>query len=145
MTPESSSTDKLRVIVAGGGVAALETVLALADLAPDRTDVTVLAPNSEFVYRPMTVAEPFAYGTARRYPLAPIVADAGGRLLADELVRVDPSSRTIHTKSDQPIPYDALMLALGATATERYKHALTIDDRRMDEPLNGLIQDVEGG
>ncbi len=145
MTPADSSTDRLRVIVAGAGVAALETLLALADLAPEQTDVTVLAPSSEFVYRPMTVAEPFAYGPARRYPLAPIVADAGGRLLADELVRVDPSSRTIHTKSDQPIPYDALMLALGATATERYKHALTIDDRRMDETLHGLIQDVEGG
>ena len=145
MTPADSSTDRLRVIVAGAGVAALETLLALADLAPEQTDVTVLAPSSEFVYRPMTVAEPFAYGPARRYPLAPIVADAGGRLLADELVRVDPSSRTIHTKSDQPIPYDALMLGLGATATERYKHALTIDDRRMDETLHGLIQDVEGG
>jgi sulfide:quinone oxidoreductase len=145
MTPPSSPPEKLRVIVAGGGVAALETVLALADLAPDRTEVTVLAPNSEFVYRPMTVAEPFAYGPARRYPLAQIVGDAGGRLLTEELVRVDPASRTIHTKSDELIPYDALMLGLGATATERYAHALTIDDRRMDETLHGLIQDVEGG
>jgi sulfide:quinone oxidoreductase len=133
------------VIVAGGGVAALETVLALAALAPERTDVTMLAPNSEFVYRPMTVAEPFAYGPARRYPLAQIVGDAGATLLAGELVAVDPASRTIHTRSDEPIPYDALMLALGATATKRYDHAVTIDDRRMDETLHGLIQDVEGG
>jgi len=145
MAPESSSADRLRVIVAGGGVAALETVLALADLAPELTDVTVLAPNSEFVYRAMTVAEPFAYGSAGRYPLAPIVGDAGAKLLADELVWVDPASRTIHTKGDEPISYDALMLALGATATKRYTHALTIDDRRMDETLHGLVQDVEGG
>src|SRR5271165_6395190 len=61
MTAESSHPEKLRVVVAGGGVAALETVLALADLASDQTDVTVLAPGSEFVYRPMTVREPFAY------------------------------------------------------------------------------------
>jgi sulfide:quinone oxidoreductase len=145
MNPAGSAPDKLRVIVAGGGVAALETVLALADLAPEYTDVTVLAPNSEFVYRPMTVREPFAYGAASRYPLAPIVADAGARLLADELVWVEPASRTIHTRGDQPIEYDALMLALGARATQRYPHALTIDDRRMDETLHGLIQDVEGG
>jgi len=145
MTPAGSPSDKLRVIVAGGGVAALETVLALADLAPERTEVTVLAPNSEFVYRPMTVREPFAYGAASRYPLAPIVADAGARLLADELVWVEPASRTIHTQGDEPIEYDALMLALGARATERYTHAVTIDDRRMDETLHGLIQDVEGG
>ena len=37
------------------------------------------------------------------------------------------------------------MLALGAHAVPRYKHAITIDDRRMDETLHGLIQDIEGG
>ena len=73
MNAESHNPEKLRVIIAGGGVAALETALALADLAPEHTDVTVIAPNTEFVYRPMAVREPFAYGPARRYPLAPIV------------------------------------------------------------------------
>ena len=37
------------------------------------------------------------------------------------------------------------MLALGARAVPRYEHAMTIDDRRMDETLHGLIQDIEGG
>ncbi len=66
-------------------MAALETALALADLAPDRTDVTVIAPNTEFVYRPMVVREPFAYGSAQRYPLARIVRDARAKLLEGEL------------------------------------------------------------
>ena len=47
--------------------------------------MTVLAPNEEFVYRPMTVREPFAYPAARRYPLAPIVRGAGAELLTGEL------------------------------------------------------------
>jgi len=146
MTTETPQTEnELRVIVAGGGVAALETVLALADLAPDRTDVTVIAPNREFVYRPMTVREPFAYGAAQRYPLASIVNDAGATLLSDELAWVDPGTQTIHTKGGQELPYDALMLALGASAHPRYEHALTIDDSHMDETLHGLIQDIEGG
>jgi sulfide:quinone oxidoreductase len=146
MTTETPQTEnELRVIVAGGGVAALETVLALADLAPDRTDVTVIAPNGEFVYRPMTVREPFAYGAAQRYPLASIVNDAGATLLSDELAWVDPGTQTIHTKGGQELPYDALMLALGASAHPRYEHALTIDDSHMDETLHGLIQDIEGG
>jgi sulfide:quinone oxidoreductase len=54
------------VIVAGGGVAALETTLALSELAPEQTDVSVIAPNEDFAYRPLSVREPFAYGTARR-------------------------------------------------------------------------------
>jgi sulfide:quinone oxidoreductase len=141
----SSRSEKLRVVIAGGGVAALETALALADLAPDRTDVTVIAPNTEFVYRPMVVREPLAYSSAHRYPLAPIIHDAGAQLITGELGWIDPATRTIHTKADDSIEYDALMLALGASITRRYPHALTIDDRDLEETMHGLIQDLEGG
>ena len=143
--PRPSHTGKLRVVIAGGGVAALETALALADLAFDRTDVTVIAPNAEFIYRPMVVREPFAYGAAHRYPLAPIVHDAGAKLITGELGWIDPVTQAIHTKADDSIEYDALMLALGASISKRYPHALTIDDRDLDETIHGLIQDVEGG
>ena len=51
MTTEATS-EKLRVIVAGGGVAALETTLALSELAPEQTDVSVIASNEDFAYRP---------------------------------------------------------------------------------------------
>ena len=55
MTTDTSHPEKLRVIVAGGGVAALETVLALRELAGEQADVSVIAPNTEFVYRPLAV------------------------------------------------------------------------------------------
>ncbi len=137
--------DKLRVVIAGGGVAALETALALAQLAGERTDVTLIAPNAEFSYRPLSVREPFAYGAARGYPLSRIAHDAQATLLVDELGFVDPDKHTVHTEDGRALEYDALVLALGARITARYKHALTIDDRRLDETLHGLIQDVEGG
>lgn len=136
---------KLHVVIVGGGVAGLETALGLRRLAPEQITTTVIAPNEEFVYRPMTVREPFAYPTARRYPLAQIVRDAGGDLLPDELAWVEPEEHTVHTKSEQALKYDALVLALGARAVPRYQHAITIDDRRLDETLHGLIKDIEGG
>ncbi len=138
-------TSKLRVVIAGGGVAGLEAALALGELAPGLTATTVLAPNSEFVDRPMTVREPFAYPQANRYPLEPLVRDAGAELVADELAWVDPVKRVVHTRSDGELEYDVLVLALGARITPRYKHAITIDDRQLDETLHGLIQDVEEG
>lgn len=143
--PRSSPAGKLRVVIAGGGVAALETALALADLAPDLTDVTVIAPDTEFVYRPMTVREPFAYNAARRYPLAQIIHDAGAKLITGKLGWVDRVTRTIHSEAGESLAYDALMLALGASISKRYTHALTIDDRDLDETMHGLIQDIEGG
>lgn len=146
MTGETAAhVGKLRVVIAGGGVAALETALALARLAGERTDVTLVAPNAEFAYRPLSVREPFAYGPARGYPLSRIARDAGATLLVDALGWVDPGRHTAHTEGGRAIEYDALVLALGARATARYKHALTIDDRRLDETLRGLVQDVEGG
>ncbi len=146
MTTEAGTqSDKLRVVIAGGGVAALETALALAQLAGERTDVTLIAPGAEFSYRPLSVREPFAYGAARSYPLSRIARDAHATLLVDELGFVDPDKHTVHTEGGRALEYDALVLALGARATARYKHALTIDDRRLDEALHGLIQDVEGG
>ena len=123
---------KFRVAIAGAGVAALETALALADLAPKLTDVTLIAPNDRFVYRPMTVREPFSYAKADSYELAPIVHDAGATMIEDELARIDPVSRALHTRSEQALEYDALVLALGARATVHYAHAVTIEDRHLE-------------
>ncbi len=139
------SQPKFRVLIVGGGVAAIEAALALHELAPEHTATTVLAPNEEFVYRPMTVREPFAYPAANRYPLARIVADAGAELVVDAMASVEPAKRLLHTKAGEALEYDALVLALGARAVPRYEHAITIDDRRMDETVHGLIQDIEGG
>jgi sulfide:quinone oxidoreductase len=141
----SSPRSKLRVLIVGGGVGALEAALALRQLAPEQTDVTVLAPNEEFVYRPMTVGEPFGYATAHRYPLAPIVAAAGAELRAGELDRVDRGERVVHTAAGEEIAYDAMLLAVGARPRPRFSSAMTIDDHCLDETLHGLIQDIEGG
>jgi sulfide:quinone oxidoreductase len=145
MSSEAAHPPKLRVLVVGGGVAALETVLALHDLARERVAVSVLAPNEQFVYRPMTVREPFAYAQAARYPLAPILADVGAELVAGRLGWVDHEKQLVHTADDEPLEYDVLVLALGAKLYPRYKHAVTIDDSHMDEALHGLIQDIENG
>jgi NADH dehydrogenase FAD-containing subunit len=45
-----TSHDRLRVVVAGGGVAGLETVLALAERACELLDVTLVVNQHEFVF-----------------------------------------------------------------------------------------------
>ncbi len=145
MTTQAGNPDKLRVLIAGGGVAGLEAMLALQDLAADRVEMTVLAARDEFVYRPMTVTEPLSLAGAHHYQLAPIVKDGGAELLADTLSWVDNEEQIAHTSGGLALAYDALVLALGARISPRYEHALTIDDRSMDQTLHGLIQDVELG
>ncbi len=145
MAPDPTSGERFEVLIAGGGVAGIEAALALRDLAADRVNLKLLAPNSEFVYRPMTVREPFSFGQAERYPLREAVDHVGGELIEDRFKAVDPSARTVRTESGAELRYDALILGLGAHIRPRYEHAVTIDDRRLDELLHGLIQDVEEG
>jgi len=137
--------EPFHVVIAGGGVAALEAALALRVLGGDDIEVTMIAPEADFVYRPMSVVEPFAFGSPARHPVGEITADIGAELLVDRIAWVDTEQRVAHTARELTVGYDALILALGARPVAFYEHALTIDDRRLDEILHGLIQDVEGG
>src|SRR4051794_11011204 len=123
MTTTDSQPDPRHVVVAGGGVAALETMLALRDLAGDRVRVLLLAPDTEFVYRPLSVGDPFALGSARRYPLSELVHTAGARLTGGRLAAVDPARRTLRTDQDEELAYDDLVVAIGARPQIVFEHA----------------------
>jgi sulfide:quinone oxidoreductase len=47
-----------RIVVAGGGIAAMEFILALRALIGAGAAVTVVGPNAELVLRPSLVAAP---------------------------------------------------------------------------------------
>jgi sulfide:quinone oxidoreductase len=134
-----------RVLIVGGSVAGLEAALALRDLAGEQVAITLLEPEREFVYRPLRVREPFAGPAAERYPLEAIARDLGIALVEDSFKWLEPEQHLAHTVGGQRLAYDALLLALGARRYARFKHALTLDDRLLDEQLHGVIQDVEAG
>ena len=122
----------LHVLIVGGGVAALEATLALRALAEDRVDIELLAPDEDFVYRPLAVAEPFRQGEARRFPLARLVELAGGRLTPGTLHEVDLDRRVARTAEGAELGWDVVLLALGARTREGVPGSLTFrgpDDR----------------
>jgi sulfide:quinone oxidoreductase len=142
----SSNSDSFNVLIAGGGVAALEAALALRELAGDRVHTTLLAPEAEFVYRPMKVLEPFvAFSDARRYSLEAIARDIGAELRRDAFKRLEPDRRVVHSELGVQLEYDAVLLALGAIARPRFEYALTLDDHGLGEQLQGLIEALERG
>jgi sulfide:quinone oxidoreductase len=133
------------IVIAGGGVAALEALIALHELAGERTSVTVLAPEPYFVYRPMAVAEPFCLGHAERHSLAAIVAEFGASFVSDSLREVDPDARTITTGAGETLAYDSLLIAVGARQDPAYRHAITFGAEGAPEALSGLLADLEDG
>src|SRR5689334_10229055 len=135
----------MRVLVAGGGVAGIEVLLGLRDLAGDRVETTLLAPEDDFVYRPMAVAEPFSRGRARRHPLSDIAADAGATLVRGALAAVEDATRTAVTADGQRLGYDALVVAVGAGSEPAVAHAMTWTPESDAEVYGGLLRDLEEG
>ena len=72
---------EFRVVICGGGVAAIEGLLRLRRLAGERVRITMVAPNDEFVYRPLAVAEAVAFGRARRHGLTAPVNEKARQLV----------------------------------------------------------------
>jgi sulfide:quinone oxidoreductase len=101
------------VLVAGGGVGAIETVLALQSLAPDRFDIELLAPERHFTYRSLLVGAAFQRTAPSRVELTAVAADRGFHVTRDALDRVDASAHEVITQEGARMRYDVLVLALG--------------------------------
>ena len=107
----------LRVLIAGGGVAALEAALALRALAGERVAVELLAPGPDFVNRPATVRNPFAALETPRLPLDRLV-DLGIAVRSDGLATVDADRHRLRTTDGAVLDYDRLIVATGAHAVQ---------------------------
>ena len=132
-----------RVVVAGGGVAGMEAVLALRELAGERVDITMLAPESTFAYRPMAVAVPFGRGHVQRLPLADFARETGTRLVRGALTAVEPGRAL--TSTGAALPYEALLVAVGAWSEPAVPGATTWTPELDQEVMGGLLADVEEG
>jgi sulfide:quinone oxidoreductase len=112
--PATNKAAVPRVVIAGGGVAGLETLLALRTFAPDRLDVTVLAPEFRFINLSMAVDQPFKPRRGRGFRLEDTVVELGARWHHGVLDRVESERHRVVTRNGEELPYDFLVLAVGA-------------------------------
>jgi sulfide:quinone oxidoreductase len=134
-----------RVLIAGGGVAALEAALALRALAEDRVSVEMLAPEPHFWYRPLAVAEPFDLGEARQFELTELATAAGATLSLGALAGVDAGRRLARTSAGSSVPYDVLLVACGAVPTPAVPGALTFRGPADTERIRTLLGEIVAG
>jgi sulfide:quinone oxidoreductase len=113
-TETQKQSSKPRVLIAGGGVAALEAMLALRELAGDRVQVELHAPRADFVYRPLAVGEPFHPGELLKYDLDELAERAGATFVLDSVTSVDPETHLVGTPARHQFPYDYLLICAGA-------------------------------
>jgi sulfide:quinone oxidoreductase len=134
-----------RVVVAGGGVAGLEAVMALHDLAGDRVEVTLAGPDDEFWLQALSVGEPFGSTPPRRYGVAEICAAHGAAFVRAAVQGVDVEARTVRVSSAEELPFDSLLLALGARPHAAYPEAVTFRGHQDVEALRAVVDEVDSG
>jgi sulfide:quinone oxidoreductase len=135
----------LRVLVAGGGVAGLETTLALRELAGDLVDVELISAEQHFWYRPLAVAEPFGRARAHRFGLPELAASAGAAFTPGVLLAVEPERRVVHTSWGVELAYDVLVAACGTKAIPVIEGALTFRGPSDSERFQALLAELETG
>ncbi len=142
---QATHQNPLRVVIVGGGVAAVEGLLALRAMAGSLVDVTLVAPEARFVFRPIAVAEPFGLSEPREHDLRALAKDQRAQLVEDSFTGLDSERRVARTARSGELEYDALMLALGARRSEALPGALTFRDSADVGAFRELLRELETG
>lgn len=129
----SQAHERPRVLVVGGGVAGVEALLALGDLAGERIELTLVAPEPAFLYKPLLVEEPFALDPAERHELAPLAEECGGNLVRGSLAAVRTDESLIELEDGTKLPYDRLVVCVGGRMRPAFEDAVTFPS---PDPLN---------
>jgi len=138
---ESAPDRKPRILIAGGGIAGIEALLALHDLAEDRVEITLAAPEPEFLYKPLSVEEPFSLAPAERRALEPLVGELGARFVPKALAAVRPADHVAELADGSDSTYDALVVCVGGRTRPAFAGAITFrasgQELDIDELLGG--------
>lgn len=126
--PAPKGPGRPRVLIAGGGVAGLEALLALRALAGDRVDITVLTPELKFFNRSMSTDQPFKPKRGRGIRLEGIFAEFDAHWVRDKLDAVDHEQCAVATRGGERLAYDRLVIALGAHPEQWVSRSLTYHD-----------------
>ena len=144
----------MKTLVAGGGVAAIETVLALQALAGERVTVELLAPGGDFVQRAAAVRAPFDGADTPRVALDELgvkrhrgalagvegnvaLTSDGGHFLFDRLV-VAVGARPVEAVPGATIFRGPISAGAVEYALNRERVVLTAPDARWTLPLYEL-------
>lgn len=136
----SGSQTGARVAIVGGGVAGLEAMLALSDMAGERARLTLVSAEPDFLYKPLLVEEPFDLGPAERHELEPLAKEKGARFVLGSVAAVRADDQVIELEDGSSIDYDYLVVCAGGRFRPALENAITFPSGgeafRVDELLD---------
>jgi sulfide:quinone oxidoreductase len=145
MAASPSTSSPLRIVIAGGGIAAVEALIALYETSPRRLAMTLVSASDMLTYRPSALGEPFGLGPTVRYPLSTVCADHGGAFIHARVDRVRPGEHEVDLDDGRVLGYDILVVAVGARTVPAYEHGTTFDPAHALDDFDELLRDVAEG
>jgi sulfide:quinone oxidoreductase len=137
--------ERTRVLIAGGGVAALEAMVALRQIAGDVVEVELISPDRDFFYRPLSVGEPFGVGEVLRFDIPTLARGCAATHRLGTLTSVNAEAHEVRTSRNAAVAYDVLLIAIGARPREGVPGAITFRGG-VDVPLvTGMLSDIDRG
>jgi sulfide:quinone oxidoreductase len=112
--PATTRQPRSHVVIAGGGVAAIETLLALRALTGRNLAIELLAPERQSVNRAASVAIPFGFGAPEPVDLDALGAETGATVRRAALTGADVDRGVALLAGGEEVPYDRLVIAVGA-------------------------------
>ncbi|MEK6278357.1 MAG: FAD-dependent oxidoreductase [Actinomycetota bacterium] len=141
----SSEPKSAQALIAGGGIAGLEALMALRDLAGDRVRITLVAPDPDFVYKPLIVEEPFSSQPADQRALAPVAEEFEAEFVQQGIVGVDPAGHSVELSDGSKRPYDKLMVCVGARPREAFPGVVTLRTDGQPLAIDELLREAAAG
>lgn len=132
--------EQISVVIAGGGVAALEAALTLRELGGDRVRLTLVSPSRRFRLRTLDVGVPFGLGKPAEHDLELLVRTLEAELVEDALAEVATDAREIVLASGRRLGFDRLVIAVGALPRAGSPFGIVFDQDSSDfaEALSDL-------
>jgi sulfide:quinone oxidoreductase len=137
------SSTKPHVLIAGGGIAGLEALLAIRDLAGACAAITLVAPDPDFVYKPLIVEEPFSSQPAEQHALEPIAQELGAKFIQQGVAEVNPEEHSARLADGSSVEYDKLVLCVGARARPAFTDAVPLRTDGTVIPIDSLLRETE--
>jgi sulfide:quinone oxidoreductase len=135
-------TPPKHIVIAGGGVAAVEAVAALRALAGPLPRITLLAPEDRLQPRAASVAAPFGFGMREPIPYDVIRRHARFDLHRGTLARVEPDAHVAVDAAGEALGYDKLLVAVGAVAKPALDGAITFRGARDAQAVERAVDDA---
>ncbi|HEX4189156.1 MAG TPA: FAD-dependent oxidoreductase [Solirubrobacteraceae bacterium] len=134
-----------RVVICGGGVAAIEALLALREMLVLAPHINLIAPNPSFVYQPMAVAEPFGQAQSHVFDMKQVASELDAHVHPETVAAVDAEERCVELANGVRMSYDAAIVAVGARRVEWLAGALSFGGADDTGAFSELLERVEHG